>query len=103
MRDFLWVVNWKIFCKMKREDGLVVRRLVKINQAVRLKLNRRYAMKEHALWRSKIAEKYGAEQGDWTGEEVRGAYGVSVWKTIKKEWEVMRNFHSLESKEWSKE
>ncbi|RVX19594.1 hypothetical protein CK203_005130 [Vitis vinifera] len=33
--------------------------------------------------------KFGEEQGGWCSKEVRGGYGVGLWKTIRREWIVL--------------
>ncbi|RVW17365.1 hypothetical protein CK203_069145 [Vitis vinifera] len=35
--------------------------------------------------------KYGEEQGGWSSKEVRGVYGMGLWKTLRKKWEVVKN------------
>jgi hypothetical protein len=35
--------------------------------------------------------KYGSLRGGWCSKEVRGSYGLSLWKTIRKEWESFSN------------
>ncbi|RVW38025.1 hypothetical protein CK203_108586 [Vitis vinifera] len=39
-----------------------------------------------AFWNQVITGKYGKEQMDWCSKEVRGGYGVGLWKTFRKEW-----------------
>ena len=36
-----------------------------------------------------IRGKYGEEQGGWCSKEVRGGYGLGLWKTFRKEWTVV--------------
>ena len=38
-----------------------------------------------------IRGKYGEEQGGWSSKEVRGVYGMGLWKTLRKKWEVVKN------------
>ena len=42
-----------------------------------------------AFWNQVITGKYGKEQMDWCSKEVRGGYGVGLWKTFRKEWIVV--------------
>ncbi|RVW41946.1 putative ribonuclease H protein [Vitis vinifera] len=36
--------------------------------------------------------KYGEEQGGWSSKEARGeTHGVGLWKTLRKEWEVVKS------------
>ena len=37
------------------------------------------------LWKQVISRKYGVEEGGWCTQEVRGGYGVGLWKEIRKE------------------
>uniref|UniRef100_A0A2N9FN40 Reverse transcriptase zinc-binding domain-containing protein n=1 Tax=Fagus sylvatica TaxID=28930 RepID=A0A2N9FN40_FAGSY len=46
----------------------------------------RYGNEEDAFWRLLICSKYGNSHGGWTTREVSGPHGVSLWKTIRKEW-----------------
>ena len=43
------------------------------------------------MWKQVIIDKYGVEEGGWCSREVRGAYGVGVWKAIRKYWEIIRS------------
>ena len=38
-----------------------------------------------------IREKYGKEQRGWCSKEVKGGYGVGLWKAFRKEWFVVSN------------
>ncbi|RVW54221.1 hypothetical protein CK203_080171 [Vitis vinifera] len=39
--------------------------------------------------------KYGEEQGGWSSKEARGeGHGVGLWKTLRKEWEVVKRSNS---------
>jgi hypothetical protein len=46
----------------------------------------RYGNEEDAFWRLLICSKYGNSHGGWITREVSGPHGVSLWKTIRKEW-----------------
>ncbi|KAL6313953.1 hypothetical protein AAG906_011683 [Vitis piasezkii] len=71
-RDFLWggvtldskphLVKWDTVCSDRRMGGLGVRRLHLLNKAL--------------LW-------------GWCSKEVRGGYGVGLWKTIRKLWDML--------------
>ena len=43
------------------------------------------------MWKQVIIDKYGEEEGGWCSKEVRGAYGVGLWKAIRKDWEIIRS------------
>ena len=47
----------------------------------------RFAIERDSLWKQVIIDKFGVEEGGWCLREVRGAYGVRVWKAIRKDWE----------------
>ncbi|RVW27259.1 hypothetical protein CK203_103088 [Vitis vinifera] len=38
-----------------------------------------------------IVGKYGIQEAEWCTKEVRGRYGVGVWKTIRNGWEVFKD------------
>ena len=42
-----------------------------------------YGTKRDALWRRVIKAKYGHDWSCWCTKPVAGAYGVSVWKSIR--------------------
>ena len=42
-----------------------------------------------AFWRQIISGKYGDLEGGWCFKEPRGGYGVGLWKTIRKLWDVI--------------
>ena len=43
-------------------------------------------MERDAYWRKVVEIKYGSMWGGWCTEEGHGSYGVSVWKSIRKDW-----------------
>ena len=45
--------------------------------------------REGALCHCVMKSKCGEEEGGWRMFEVGGAYGVSVWKAIRKDWEIV--------------
>ena len=47
----------------------------------------RYGIERDALWRRVVEAKYGSLWGGWCSKEVRGPYGVGLWKNIRREWE----------------
>ena len=38
-----------------------------------------------------IKRKYGEEQRGWCSKEVKGGYGVGLWKSLRKDWDVVRS------------
>ena len=43
-------------------------------------------MERDAYWRKVMESKYGSMWGGWCTEEGHGSHGVSVWKSIRKDW-----------------
>ena len=95
-RDFLWsglgeefkyhLVSWSKICDPIRNGGLAIRNLQRFNQALLGKWLWQYGSDREALWRQVVDAKYGSMWGGWCSKEVRGTYGVSLWKNIRKEW-----------------
>ena len=100
-RDFLWgggalekkphLVNWSAVCTNMRQGGLGIRSLVALNKALLGKWNWKFSIERNSLWKQVIIDKYGEEEGGWCSKEVRGAYGVGLWKAIRKDWEIIRS------------
>ncbi|RVW49084.1 hypothetical protein CK203_084403 [Vitis vinifera] len=70
--------------------GLGIRNLVVLNKALLGKWNWRFVVERHSLWKQVIIDKFGVEERGWCSREARGAYGVGVWKAIRKDWESIR-------------
>ena len=101
-RDFLWgsealkrkphLVRWGLVCLEKSNRGLGVKCLPILNKALLCKWSWRFAIEREVFWNQVIRGKYGEEQGGWSSKEARkGGYGVGLWKTLRKEWEVVRS------------
>ena len=96
-RDFLWgglgeefkyhLVNWRTICTPLPMGGLGIRQTIPFNQALLGKWLWRFATKNTEFWRQVIASKYGVGNGDWYTKEVRGGYGVCLWKHIRSGWQ----------------
>ncbi|RVW51870.1 putative ribonuclease H protein [Vitis vinifera] len=102
-RGFLWgggalerkihLVRWELVCLEKDNGGLGVKSLSILNKALLCKWSWRFAMEREAFWNQVIRGKYGEEQGGWSSKEARGeGHGVGLWKTLRKEWEVVKIF-----------
>ncbi|RVW67649.1 hypothetical protein CK203_063071 [Vitis vinifera] len=74
-----------------RQGGLGIRSLVALNKALLGKWSWKFAVEKNPLRKQVIIDKYGVEDGGWCSREVRGAYGVGVWKAIRKDWENIRS------------
>ena len=46
-------------------------------------------MEMDVLWREVICGKYRELEGGWCSKEVKGRYGVGLWKTIRHLWELV--------------
>ncbi|RVW70862.1 putative ribonuclease H protein [Vitis vinifera] len=68
----------------KRKGGLGVKSLRTFNRALLSKWSWRFANERKALWNQVIRRKYGEERGGWSSCEAREAYGVGLWKAIRK-------------------
>ena len=98
-RDFLWggralerkphLFGWGLVCLDKNKGGLWVKCLSTLKKAFLCKWNWRFANERGAFWNQVIRGKFGEEQGGWCSKEVRGGYGVGLWKTIRREWIVV--------------
>ena len=45
-----------------------------------------FVVRLSALWRKAICCKFGESIGGWHTRDLRGGYGTSLWKEIRKEW-----------------
>lgn len=43
------------------------------------------------LWKRVIVGKYRYEERGWCTKEVKEGYGVGIWKTIRRGWEVLKD------------
>ena len=87
--DLTHLMKWDTVCSDRRVGGLGVRHLHLLNKALLCKWIWRFASEREAFWRQIISGKYGNLEGDWCSKEVRGGYGVGLWKTIRKLWDVI--------------
>ena len=95
-RQFLWggtdnvkkilLVKWATVCTDKRKGGIGIRSYSKMNKALLSKWSWRFANDRKALWRRVISCKFGESSGGWHTGDLRGGYGTSLWKEIRKEW-----------------
>ena len=95
-RDFLWgggasqskphLVNWCIVCMEKKDGGLGIRNLSRLNKALLGKWCRRFASEQDSLWKQVIVRKFGKEDGRWCPGDSRESHGVGLWKAIRNGW-----------------
>ncbi|RVW97660.1 Exocyst complex component SEC8 [Vitis vinifera] len=67
------------------KGGLGLRKIILLNKALLGKWVWRFAIEKDNLWKKVLLVKYGHEGFGWRTNEVRGTYGVGVWKEILKE------------------
>ncbi|RVW90826.1 putative ribonuclease H protein [Vitis vinifera] len=95
-RDFLWgggasqskphLVNWSIVCMEKKDGGLGIRNLFRLNKALLGKWCWRFTSEQDSLWKQVIVRKFGEEDGGWCSGDSRESHGVGLWKAIRKGW-----------------
>lgn len=81
------LVNWAKICEPLQCGGLGVKNLRRFNQALLGKWLWKYGTEQEALWRRVVEVKYGSLWGGYCSRIVRGPYGVSLWKYIRKGWD----------------
>ena len=80
------LVKWATVCTEKKKWGLGVRNFSRLNRVLLCKWSWRFANERHALWRKVISYKCEETLGGWHTCDIRGGFGVGLWKEIKKEW-----------------
>ena len=95
-RQFLWggtdhvkkisLVKWATVCIDKRKGGIGIKSYSNMNKALLSKWSWRFANDRKSLWRRVISCKFGESSGGWHTGDLRGGYGTSLWKEIRKEW-----------------
>jgi hypothetical protein len=56
----------------------------------------RFVPERKALWGLVIEVKYGSLRAGWCSLAAKGSYGASVWKYIRKGWDIFYKFMRLE-------
>ena len=94
-RQFLWggtdnvkkisLVKWATVCTDKRKGGIRIKSYSNMNKALLNKWSWRFANDRKSLWRRVISCKFGESSGGWHTGDLRGGYGTSLWKEIRKE------------------
>ena len=105
-RDFLWggignekrfhLIRWDKVFQPLQNGGLAIKNLSLFNQALLGKWIWRFGTEQDFLWRKVIEAKYGCARGDWISNPVNSLYGVSLWKTISKDWPSFKQFISFD-------
>ena len=73
-------------CTNKRKWGIGIKSFSKMNKAFLCKWSWRFANDRNSLWRKVICSKFGESNGGWHTRDLKGGYGTSLWKEIRKEW-----------------
>ena len=81
-------MSWATVCTNKRKGGLGLKSFSKMNKALLCKWSWRFANKRNSLWRKVKCSKFGETNGGWHTYDLRGGYGISLWKEIRKEWPI---------------
>ena len=80
------LVRWATVCSDKSKGCVGIKSFSKMNKALLCKWSWRFANDRNALWRKVIYCNYGESVGGWHTYDLRGGYGTSLWKEIRKEW-----------------
>ena len=73
-------------CTDKRKGGIRIKIFSNMNKALLSKWSWQFANDTDSLWRKVIRCKFGESFGGWHTRDLRGGYGTSLWKEIKKGW-----------------
>ena len=76
------LVKWATVCSNIKFGGLGVRGLYKLNKALLVKWNRRFANGRNSLWRKTISRKFGERWGGWCLGENRSFLGHACGKKL---------------------
>ncbi|KAG2688943.1 hypothetical protein I3760_09G116800 [Carya illinoinensis] len=89
------LVKWEHVCCPISGGGLGIRNLKNFNRALLGKWLWRFAQEHDSLWKQVVVNKYGGLWGEWCTREVRRAYGVGLWKHIRRGWGVFNHHVKL--------
>jgi hypothetical protein len=78
VKSFNHLVSWSKVCTLISKGGLGIRNLLRLG---------RFGQERQALWRVVMDSKYGSSWGGWCSRAHVGAYGVNLWKNIRRVWE----------------
>ncbi len=105
-RYFLWggleeekhfhLVRWEKVCMLFQNGGLAIKNLHLFNQALLGKWTWHFGTERNHILRKFIEPKNGCDRGGWCSKLVNSPFGVSLWKTIWKDWNSFRRFISFE-------
>ncbi|WMV49343.1 hypothetical protein MTR67_042728 [Solanum verrucosum] len=97
-RNFTWkgsedkkkyhLVKSEELLESKKGRGLNITKLHRHNKSLMMKWLWKFASPEEALWKEVIRSKYGMQDG-WITKEVTTPYNCSVWRSIRKLWQLV--------------
>ena len=73
----------------KKNGALSVKTMGSLNKVLLSKWYWHFGSEKGAHWHNVIREKYGELKGGWCLDEVRGGYGLGVWKGIWRWWPIV--------------
>lgn len=88
------LVKWCKLMHAKRRGGLGIKNLKCQSKALKMKLLWRYSQEPIAYWMDIIRAKYG-EDNKCTTKEVNTPYGVSLCRSIRALWPLMKGHTSI--------
>jgi hypothetical protein len=89
-------MNWSKVCTPISEGGLGIRNLMLFNRALLGKWLWQFGSERDAWWRVAVDSKFGNLWGRWCSIEPVGAFGVGLWKNIRKGWDTFSGFVRFE-------
>jgi hypothetical protein len=89
-------MSWSKVCIPILEGGLGIRNLMLFNCALLGKWLWRFGSERDAWWRVAVDSKFGSLWGGWCSIELVGAFGVGLWKNIRKGWDTFSGFVRFE-------
>lgn len=97
-RNFIWkgsenkkkyhLVKSEELLESKKGGGLNITKLHRHNKSLMMTWLWKFASPEEALWKDVIRSKYGMQDG-WITKEVTTPYNCSVWRSIRKLWQLV--------------
>lgn len=97
-RKGFYLVKWKALTVSKKKGGLGLRDLKFQNKALKIKWLWRCTLEDQMLWIKAIKEKYELEDR-WMTKEINTPYGVSLWRSIRILWPLLKNRSSIDDSE----